>query len=248
MNPEELKPESNFDQHSDQLQWLAFCYVSEELTSEQRQEFESRLSTDLEAQEALASVVELGRSIYEVHEAATALEHGNAVCTLVRTTPRKTASSIARWRSLATVAAVVTMCFIGYGIFNKSNPLRPITASALIHPADSVDFHTDDLAGQSSTTMASAWIQSLDSTETEIAETESTMWEISAGRAPLAPREAGPWETDSSESNLRLIEQGEDHDLGVDVTLVSFYSTMLDAEPSHSLDTESGRPGAGVGL
>jgi len=57
----------------DRLQWLAFCYVADELTTSQRAEFESRLATDLQAQEALASAVELGGEIYRSYKSTDEL-------------------------------------------------------------------------------------------------------------------------------------------------------------------------------
>lgn len=47
-----------------ELHWLAFCYLSGELTAEQTIQFEQRLAEDLEAQVALADAVSLSSSVY----------------------------------------------------------------------------------------------------------------------------------------------------------------------------------------
>ncbi len=60
----------NFESDVD---WLAFCYVADELPQQQRSEFEARLADDLEAQEAVARAMELSRDVYDARAVKTTL-------------------------------------------------------------------------------------------------------------------------------------------------------------------------------
>lgn len=48
----------------DDLDWLAFCYVADELESSERDEFEKRLAEDQQAREAVEKAVSLGQIVY----------------------------------------------------------------------------------------------------------------------------------------------------------------------------------------
>jgi len=132
MNPEENNQE--FEQNvstpggyladtgeKDRLQWLAFCYVADELTTSQRADFESRLATDLEAQEALASVVDLSCNVHRNYLLQT--EPASA-STLLRAGLKDSISSdqSSTWsRMLLMAAAILVLASIGYVLFPNSN-------------------------------------------------------------------------------------------------------------------------------
>lgn len=54
----QLTPEQAND-----VEWLAFCYVADEMSADERARFESRLSSDQAAREAVATAVELTQTI-----------------------------------------------------------------------------------------------------------------------------------------------------------------------------------------
>jgi hypothetical protein len=45
------------------LQWLAFCYIADELSADEAEVFEERLAADQEAREAVARAVELSQAV-----------------------------------------------------------------------------------------------------------------------------------------------------------------------------------------
>ena len=86
----------------DELDWLAFCYVSGELQGDERSAFESRLADDQSAREALALAVELMQAIgvVETHENECVVPAANQ--RRLTTWPRRIA-----WMSLGASAALV---------------------------------------------------------------------------------------------------------------------------------------------
>ena len=57
-------------QFASDLDWMAFCYVADELSGLQLAEFESRLETDQEAREAVAQAMALATDIYRSDQPA----------------------------------------------------------------------------------------------------------------------------------------------------------------------------------
>ena len=47
------------------LDWMAFCYIADELSGEQLTQFESRLEDDPEARDAVSRMMELSTSVFE---------------------------------------------------------------------------------------------------------------------------------------------------------------------------------------
>ncbi len=95
----------NFHQSSpsrDALDWRAFCYVTDELSAEERADFERRLLDEQEAREAVARAVEV------LHAAQVVLAE-----TTVQATPRSTARRFLRgfsrlgWMSLGVAACLL---------------------------------------------------------------------------------------------------------------------------------------------
>ncbi len=59
---------SNFDNRENELDWLAFCYVADELDAETRTKFEQRLGVDPAACEAVAGAIEMSQLIFQAAE------------------------------------------------------------------------------------------------------------------------------------------------------------------------------------
>lgn len=101
----------------DELDWLAFRYVSNEMTAAEVLDFEGRLIDELPAQEAVARAVEM------THAVVSAMEPAVAPAKPVATTGRRQLW----WAVAATSAAVAAVCasfFIGQkaGV-NKANAI-----------------------------------------------------------------------------------------------------------------------------
>ena len=66
-------PEHDF---SNQLDWLAFCYIADELSEEQRDAFEQRLAKDQQARDAVVQAMDQSQLVF------AALTENDAVTTL----------------------------------------------------------------------------------------------------------------------------------------------------------------------
>jgi hypothetical protein len=186
---------------TDHLRWLAFCYVADELTTSQRADFESRLSTELEAQEALASVVELGSEIYRSYDSADGPELLERAVATTSLADRSTTLP----RLLLMAAAVLVMSVIGYG---------------LVQSGDQSTAHISR-QGQTSNSqlsiLADDWIDNLAGSEIEIAN--------NGDFSDLA--ELAEWE--EADQNNQGLDSSEIDDFGLDTSLISFYSEILDS-------------------
>ncbi len=109
----------NSSQH-DQLQWLAFCYLADELTASQRADFEGRLSSELSVQEALASVVELSSG---VHQNLRNVDCAKDSMVLERAGNRSSVfgRSSTLSRMLLIAATVLVLAFLGYGVSQNTD-------------------------------------------------------------------------------------------------------------------------------
>ena len=90
------------------LDWLAFCYVADELEPEQRDSFEQRLLDDQQAREAVAEAV------WQAQCLNTAIAAGQRSRSVSLPSQRhlKTNRWLAPVSSLATVAAVLAIVFL----------------------------------------------------------------------------------------------------------------------------------------
>ena len=200
--------------------------MADELTTSERADFESRLSTDLEAQEALASAVELGSGIYNnYHLAAESVDEPTLLDRpSTRNSPADRSPALSRMLLMA--AAILVMAVVGYGLSQNS---------------DQSTAH-NNLDGQSSSSLSTSqlsiltddWIDSLD--DEEIA--SSNLSELS------------DWDSEEFQENMPLLDSNEGDDLGLDTNLISFYSEMLDSglEEGGLLNSKSLRQKTGVEL
>ena len=196
--------------------------MADELTATERADFESRLSTDLEAQEALVSAVELGSGIYNNYhrEAESAEEPALLDRAGTKNSPADRSSTLSRMLLLA--AAVLVMAVVGYGLSQNNDQS---TAHSNLEEQSSPS--TSQLS-----ILADDWINSLDD---EIEITESA--------------ELSDWDSEEFEESMPLLDSSEGDDLGLDTNLISFYSEMLDGGLEEGLlNSKSLRQEAGVEL
>ncbi|MDB4533459.1 hypothetical protein N9242_01205 [Vicingaceae bacterium] len=93
------EPNSN----QDQLDWLAFQYISDELVDQQRFEFEKRLAKDQCARDAVTRQVELAQSLYRHFDESVVFDEGKEV----QLASRSATGSKIGWSSIAVTASVV---------------------------------------------------------------------------------------------------------------------------------------------
>jgi hypothetical protein len=102
-----------YSQSQTELDWLAFRYVADELSSDERDEFELRLATDQSAREAVAAAVELLANVHRAEVtvlAETAAVSHPVVCPADRTALRTSGRRGGAWvvaTAVALVAAVL---------------------------------------------------------------------------------------------------------------------------------------------
>ncbi len=80
-----------------QLEWLAFRYIADELTDDEKVAFEERLLTDQSAREAVAEMVRQTQLVSEAYSAAAA----------GMVSP---ASSTRRWHDVVSLRSAVSLC------------------------------------------------------------------------------------------------------------------------------------------
>lgn len=230
-NPETTAPgeylaaEDGADNQCDRLQWLAFCYVADELTAEERADFENQLSTDLKAQEALASVVELSSGIHQSYLLQSESANGSTLLERSGASDLPSGRPSALSRMLLMAAAVLVMAVVGYGLVQNSE----------LKTADN-NFHDQSSSASQLSLLADDWINSLDGDEIEIAGGDlSELSELSAG--------------EEVEESTPLLGSSAGNDLGVDTSMIAFYSEMLDSDQEDSLmNSKSLRRKTGVEL
>ncbi|MDG1874227.1 MAG: hypothetical protein P8J27_09965 [Mariniblastus sp.] len=116
MNPK-LRLQNNVGDQD--LDWLAFCYVSDELSESDREEFEARLASDAAAQQALIDAVEQTQVIYAGRRLAES-SHTIQISMSQRPPAR---SWLKRPGILFTAAAAMLLVVISWGLL--SDPTAP---------------------------------------------------------------------------------------------------------------------------
>ena len=98
-------------QRPDDLDWLAFCYVVDELPPDKAAEFENRLASDHAAREAVAEAVELTCAVNLTCAAADARDHGPTVAPSAVSAPRRPAGLVVRlaWSGIAASLCLVVV-------------------------------------------------------------------------------------------------------------------------------------------
>ncbi len=106
-----------------ELEWLAFCYLADELSPAQQAEFERRLETDASAQQALVVQMELTAQI-AASQVASVERHINQPhvaqsAGLPRTTGRQFARRSKFWIAIAATLFVLGGSWIGGQFYNS---------------------------------------------------------------------------------------------------------------------------------
>lgn len=105
------------------LDWLAFCYLQDEMTASERESFEQRLLVDQHARERLADAVELSQAMRAAaaHPASPAL---------------RTAESAWFWKRVAAAAVMVAAASLAIVILQWSQSREPHLAAIAQGPLD----------------------------------------------------------------------------------------------------------------
>jgi hypothetical protein len=111
---------------SNELDWLAFCYVAEELDPAQRAAFESRLAEDQAACEAVVRAVELSCTVVRSGQDDADLKAGRRT--------RLTNAAL-----LVAIAAMVSFCLASAWLFNPAESSKNPDAEVALAWAESVD-------------------------------------------------------------------------------------------------------------
>lgn len=106
------------------LDWLAFCYVADELDATEQQAFEERLAQDPHACQAVARAVALARAI----DQASALEENAVPPIPVAAPPRRPWHPF--WTSISSVAAAAMLVVSGWWMLSDS-PSPGVPSDAL---------------------------------------------------------------------------------------------------------------------
>lgn len=225
----------NVDRDND-LQWLAFCYVGEELDEAAREAFDQRLGSDLEAQEALASVVALGRDVFQVESEfqSSPIAQSSPIDQPMPTAIHAVSRSTRRWSILGVAAAVLIIGSVGYGIARHQHHQQQQG-----HPQT---VETNQIASALSPAvdgglLLDQWLENLDSTDVGNG-SESNDREQQTVTVL--------WEDDTIEENDSWVESNQS-EWNIDVSMVAIYSDVFDGlDESHLLELKSSQRRRGV--
>ena len=224
---------------SNRLDWLAFCYVADELTDAQRVDFETQLSSDIDAQEALANAVALGRSVFEIQRPMQPAADVHAQLPHVQTRHDQTrhaqmrsqshssrAGGLVRsgqtgwkyWIAAASVIAVASLIAFS-ATSSESQPVVAVHRS-VGNDLDAVDLQTDGDA-----------IESIDLWLTDL-----VYFDMPAKRNEALTTD--DWDAADDFSDEVAFQDDESMDL--DVSLVTFYSDVLGGSDIDAVENRNG--------
>jgi len=138
-----MKPDESND-----LDWMAFQYLADELDQTQRDKFKARLADDQQAREALASAVELTQTI----SAASHFEHA---VTRAERPASDAPKKIRRWRRVAWISTTVAGCLAVLFAYQFIQSLQPIEKSGKGIASQNNSEHQE---------LARRWIETVDET------------------------------------------------------------------------------------
>jgi hypothetical protein len=135
---------SDSDCHPD-LEWIAFCYIADEMTASEKSDFETRLENDERAQQAVVAAMQQTQAIYAALSETTLVP-----------TPIVTNSSLATSATglqipgiLFAAAAALMLMVAGWSWYANQDTIEPISESIFIE------------TNSDSEQLADAWIQTL---------------------------------------------------------------------------------------
>ena len=217
---------------SNRLDWLAFCYVADELTDAQRVDFETQLSSDIDAQEALANAVALGRSVFEIQRpmqpaADVHAQLPHAVMPKLRsqshssTAKELVPSSQSGWKYWIAAASVIAIASL-IAFSATSSESKPVVAvhRNVDNDLDAVNLQTDGDA-----------IESIDLWLTDL-----VYFDMPAKRNEAVTTD--DWDAADDFSDEVAFQDDESVDL--DVSLVTFYSDVLGGSDIDDVENRNG--------
>lgn len=169
-----------------QLDWRAFCYVANELSATEREQFEATLAVDQVAREAVARAVELGRvvSLAELHEPAA------PAVMKVLVAPRASVNWSRRvaWASVG-VAASLLLAVLGANLIQRSS------LSILAQPDPALTGELASLWTESREELPSLWQSETGALSAEGLATATYLEASGDEEVALAATEAPTWMT-----------------------------------------------------
>lgn len=134
---------------SQELDWLAFRYVSDEMPDAEREEFEKRLETDADAQNALVDVMQSTQLIY------AALDSQKTKVGLADRSKANSKSALQRYSAVLAAAAAILLIVGGWAIYSGNQNAAGVAVNT-----------------QDSTDLAIAWADTLTARELVMLEAE----------------------------------------------------------------------------
>jgi len=135
------------DTNGQELEWLAFRYISDEMPESERLQFEKRLETDLTAQTALVDIMQQTQLLYAALETGSNADQKTVLPAKRSATTRR--PLLRRPNALIAAAAAVLLLIAGWSIYSGNQNGLGTTAST---PAGNT---------QNSTELAFAWADSM---------------------------------------------------------------------------------------
>jgi hypothetical protein len=142
-NSDQPNPDNGMKLDVDDLDWMAFCYIADELDGAQRAQFEARLENDELAQQAVVDAVGQAQVLYSSLN-STSFNDGREPVALAARPIDAQQGSFKRSRALFATAAALLMLFAGWAWFSNANTSDPET-----------------LVASESDRLAAAWIDTL---------------------------------------------------------------------------------------
>lgn len=221
---------ANFVAGDEIRQWRAFCYVADELTDQQRIDFEAQLADDTDLQLAVADAVALGRAVFEAEHADQTNQNGRVsrgdfnqrinerVKPNAQTRRQQFNGNRRIWASAVAVLAIAG--FIALGVNNTAK--EPSVAVV-----ESIDLELAVAEPLESTEAIDTWLDDLEFFEAStdlglnLASDSDQQWDVDE-----------QWDTEDSEDALNDQESMEDGG-----SLVAFYSAVLtDSDQADGVD------------
>lgn len=119
-NSDQPTPDSEAGFNPNDLDWLAFCYVADELVGTQRTDFEARLENDELAQQAVVDAVQQAQVLYSSLN-STSFNDGKEPVVLAAPPFQTQQGSFIRSRALIVTAAAMLMLVAGWAWFTSGN-------------------------------------------------------------------------------------------------------------------------------
>ena len=174
-----MRPNKPTDTSPADREWLAFCYIADELDETAREQFEARLATDQVARECVAAAVEQTQLTYAAlaapHPSAASLVRGKSFVPELESRSRKSAAAFST--KVVSVAAACVLLALGWLAFGRKSfdkLERPAIAKSdremAPEPAtieSSTGFHRDlGKVDSAADRLAAAWADVFSETET----------------------------------------------------------------------------------